>query len=45
MFEILTEKLEQTFKQLRGHGRITEANVAESLRDVRLALLEADVNL
>ena len=44
MFENLTDKLEQTFKRLRGHGRITEANVAESLREVRLALLEADVN-
>ena len=44
MFETLTDKLEQTFKRLRGHGRITESNVAESLREVRLALLEADVN-
>ena len=44
MFENLTDKLEQTFKRLRGHGRITEANVVESLREVRLALLEADVN-
>ncbi len=44
MFESLTDKLEETFKRLRGHGRITESNVAESLREVRLALLEADVN-
>lgn len=44
MFENLTDKLEQTFKRLRGHGRITEANVAESLREVRTALLEADVH-
>ncbi len=44
MFETLTDKLEQTFKRLRGHGRITESNVAESLREVRMALLEADVN-
>ena len=44
MFENLTDKLEQTFKRLRGHGRITESNVAESLREVRMALLEADVN-
>ena len=44
MFENLTDKLEQTFRRLRGHGRITESNVAESLREVRLALLEADVN-
>ena len=45
MFENLTDRLEQTFKRLRGHGRITESNVAESLREVRTALLEADVNL
>ena len=44
MFENLTDKLEQTFKRLRGHGRITESNVAESLREVRTALLEADVH-
>jgi len=44
MFESLTDKLEQTFKKLRGHGKVTEKNVEESLRDVRLALLEADVN-
>ena len=44
MFENLTDKLEQTFKRLRGQGRITESNVTESLREVRTALLEADVN-
>jgi len=44
MFESLTDKFELTFKKLRGHGRITEKNVDESLRDIRLALLEADVN-
>jgi signal recognition particle subunit SRP54 len=44
MFESLTDKLELTFKKLRGHGRITEKNIDESLRDIRLALLEADVN-
>jgi len=44
MFESLTDKLELTFKKLRGHGRITEKNVEESLRDIRLALLEADVH-
>ncbi len=45
MFENLTLKLEAVFKKLRGHGKITEENVAESLRDVRRVLLDADVNL
>lgn len=44
MFESLTEKLQSTFKRLRGKGRLTEADVREALREVRLALLEADVN-
>ena len=44
MFESLTDKLELTFKKLRGQGKVTEKNVEESLREVRLALLEADVN-
>ncbi len=44
MFENLTEKLQSTFKRLRNKGRLTEADVKEALRDVRLALLEADVN-
>lgn len=44
MFDALTEKLQQTFKRMRNKGRLTEADVAEALRDVRLALLEADVN-
>jgi len=44
MFESLTDKLELTFKKLRGQGKITEKNIEDSLRDVRLALLEADVN-
>jgi signal recognition particle subunit SRP54 len=44
MFERLSEKLEQTFKKLRGYGRITPEHVAAMLREVRLALLEADVN-
>lgn len=44
MFESLTEKLTGIFKKLRGHGRLTEKNIQESLREVRLALLEADVN-
>ena len=44
MFENLSEKLERSFKLLKGHGKITEINVAETLKDVRRALLDADVN-
>jgi signal recognition particle subunit SRP54 len=44
MFEDLSQKLEFVFKKLRGQGKITEANVAESLREVRRVLLDADVN-
>jgi signal recognition particle subunit SRP54 len=44
MFESLSERLEQSFKTLRGQGRITEINVAETLKEVRRALLDADVN-
>ncbi|MDP2885175.1 MAG: signal recognition particle protein [Ignavibacteria bacterium] len=44
MFESLSKKLETVFKKLRGEGRITEANVAENLREVRRVLLDADVN-
>ena len=44
MFEDLSQKLELVFKKLRGEGRITESNVTESLREVRRALLDADVN-
>jgi len=44
MFESLTEKLNRTFKNLRGHGRLSEKNIDDALREVRLALLEADVN-
>ena len=44
MFENLSERLERSFKILRGEGKITEINVAETLKDVRKALLEADVN-
>ncbi|HAL56079.1 MAG TPA: signal recognition particle protein [Bacteroidetes bacterium] len=44
MFESLSQKLEAVFKKLRGEGRITEANVAETLREVRRVLLDADVN-
>ena len=43
-FEGLTEKLNATFKRLRGKGRLTEADVKEAMREVRLALLEADVS-
>ena len=45
MFESLTDKLELTFKRLRGQGKITESNIDDALRDVRLALLEADVHV
>lgn len=44
MFESLSDKLERSFKLLKGQGRITEINVAETLKDVRRALLDADVN-
>jgi len=44
MFESLSERLEQSFRTLRGQGRITEINVAETLKEVRRALLDADVN-
>lgn len=44
MFENLTERLERSFKILKGEGRITEINVAETMKDIRKALLEADVN-
>ena len=44
MFENLTDRLEKSFKLLKGQGQITEINVAETLKDVRRALLDADVN-
>ena len=44
MFENLSDRLERSFKILKGQGRITEINVAETLKDVRRALLDADVN-
>ncbi len=44
MFENLTDKLEKSFKLLKGQGKITEINVAETLKEVRRALLDADVN-
>src|SRR5580693_3917014 len=45
MFENLTDKLQRAFKNLRGQGTITEENIGEALREIRVALLEADVNL
>ena len=45
MFETLTERLGRTIDQLRGRGRLSEENIRESLREVRMALLEADVAL
>ena len=45
MFDKLTERLGRAVQTLRGRGRVTEENVAETLREVRMALLEADVAL
>ena len=45
MFQGLTDRLNDVFRRLRGYGRLTEDNIAEALREVRLALLEADVNV
>lgn len=44
MFELLTEKLARIFKELRGRGRLSEKDIQEALRQIRIALLEADVN-
>ncbi len=44
MFQDLTEKFEGVFKNLRGHGKLTEKNVADAMREIRRVLLEADVN-
>jgi len=44
MFEEITEKFESLFKKIRGQARITEANISETMRDIRRVLLEADVN-
>ena len=44
MFESLTEKLESAFKQIKGEGRITELNIAATVKDIRRALVDADVN-
>ena len=44
MFESLTERFNRTFKKITGRGRLSEANIQDALKEVRLALLEADVN-
>jgi signal recognition particle subunit SRP54 len=44
MFENLSDKLDGIFKRLKGHGKLTEQNIQEALKEVRMALLEADVN-
>ena len=44
IFEGLADRLQETFKKLRGHGKLTEEDVSEAMREVRMALLEADVN-
>jgi signal recognition particle subunit SRP54 len=44
MFDSLADRLQSVFKKIRGHGRLDEKNIQDSLREVRLALLEADVN-
>jgi signal recognition particle subunit SRP54 len=44
MFESLSGRLDNVFKKLRGHGKLTEENIQEAMREVRMALLEADVN-
>ena len=44
MFERLSDRLERSFKLLKGQGKITEINVADTLKDVRRALIDADVN-
>ena len=44
MFESLTDKLDQVFRRLKGRGRLDEENVRQALKDIRMALLEADVN-
>ena len=44
MFDSLSGKFQEVFKNLRGHGKINDSNVSDALREVRLSLLEADVN-
>ena len=45
MFENLTDKLQRAFKSLRGQGTLTEENITDALAEIRIALLDADVNL
>ena len=44
MFDALSEKLQETLADVRGHGTLTEDDIAKAMREIRLALLEADVN-
>lgn len=44
VFEGLADKLQETFKKLRGKGKLSETDINEAMREVRMALLEADVN-
>ncbi len=44
MFDNLSDRLDSVFKKLKGHGTLTENNIEDGLKQVRLALLEADVN-
>ena len=44
MFENLSERLERSFKMLKGEGKISEINISEALKDIRRALLDADVS-
>ena len=44
MFETITASLDEVFKKLRSKGQLTEANIKEGMREIRMALLEADVN-
>jgi signal recognition particle subunit SRP54 len=44
IFENLADRLQETFKKLRGHGKLTDDDVNATMREIRIALLEADVN-
>jgi signal recognition particle subunit SRP54 len=44
MFESLSEKLDAAFRKLKGHGKLSEKNIEDGLKEVRMALLEADVH-
>ena len=45
MFESLSDKLQDTLKRLRGEAKLTESNIADAMQDIRLAMLDADVNI